>query len=81
MVDKPGLSFYHGAMILRGWKEICRATGGLSPKSARNLMRYEGLPVTFLAGSPMTTVAALTTWLEQRCQKPRGPLEPPQAPH
>ena len=81
MVDNPGLSFYHGGMILRGWKDICRATGGLSPKAARHLMRYEGLPVTFLAGSPMTTVAALTAWLEQRCQKPRGPLELPEVPY
>ena len=55
-------------MILRGWKEICRAAGGISPRTARRLMRDEGLPVTWVDGSPMTTMALLTAWFEARCQ-------------
>jgi len=55
-------------VILRGWKEICQAAGGMSAKSARWLVRHEGMPVIFLAGSPMTTSDALVAWLEKRCQ-------------
>ncbi len=56
-------------MILRGWKDICKAVGGMSTCTARKLMREEGLPVSLIAGSPMTTTEALEEWVRCRCQK------------
>ena len=56
-------------MILRGWKNICAAVGGMSPDTARRLMREEGMPVSIIAGGPMTTTEALEEWVQCRCQK------------
>lgn len=56
-------------MILRGWKEICRAAGGMSAKTARYLVRHEGMPVAYEHGSPMTTDALLEAWLTERIKK------------
>lgn len=61
-------------MILRGWKDICKAAGGISINAARRLARDEGMPVTFLAGKPMTTTIALTAWVEKRCQDNSWPF-------
>ena len=61
-------------MILRGWKDICKAAGGISVNTARRLAKEEGLPVTFLAGKPTTTDAALITWVEKRCQENSWPF-------
>jgi hypothetical protein len=55
-------------MILRGWEEICAALGGISKNTARRLEAEEGLPVTTVANSPMTTKRALSEWVEKRCQ-------------
>ena len=52
-------------MILRGWKDICKAAGGISDKTARRLMREEGFPVAFVARVPQTTQALLEAWVEK----------------
>lgn len=54
-------------MILRGWKNICKAAGGMSAATARKLV-HEGMPVSIIAGSPMTTTEALEEWVKCRCQ-------------
>lgn len=61
-------------MILRGWKDICKAAGGVSINAARRLARDEGMPVTFLAGKPMSTTTALAAWVEKRCQENSWPV-------
>lgn len=53
-------------MILRGWKDICKASGGMSPKTIRKLMRLEGFPVDYIEGSPQTTDTLITEWVEKR---------------
>lgn len=60
-------------MILRGWKDICKAAGGISINAARRLTRDEGMPVTLLAGKPMTTTSALSAWVEKCCQENSWP--------
>ena len=56
-------------MILRGWKDISLAAGGMSEGSMRRLMRNEGFPVTIIAGRPMSTTEAISEWVEKRCQE------------
>lgn len=56
-------------MILRGWKNICAAVGGMSTSTARRLMREQGMPVSLIAGAPMTTTEALEEWVACRCQR------------
>lgn len=56
-------------MILRGWKSICSSFGGMSEKTARKLMREEGLPVVYIAGTPMSTPAALEEWVHDKCKR------------
>lgn len=56
-------------MILRGWKNICATVGGMSPATARRLMQGQDMPVSIIAGSPMTTTEALEEWVKCRCQK------------
>jgi hypothetical protein len=55
-------------MILRGWKSICAAAGGMSEDTARKLMRHGGMPVAIIGGKPMTTTEALEEWVQCRCQ-------------
>ena len=56
-------------MILRGWKAICEAAGGMDEDVARRLMQEENMPVTFLGGKPMSTSEALFEWVQKRCQE------------
>lgn len=56
-------------MILRGWKNICIAVGGMSTSTARRLMKEEGMPVEIIAGAPMATSEGLEAWVRCRCQK------------
>lgn len=62
-------------MILRGWKDICEAAGGMSEDTARQLMLEEGFPVTIVARKPMSTSAAIEIWVQRRCLDtgPKGP--------
>ena len=53
-------------MILRGWKDICSAAGGMHEDTARRLMREEGLPVEIIGGKPMSTSEALELWVANR---------------
>jgi hypothetical protein len=62
-------------MILRGWKDICKAVGGISPKTARHLMRTEGFPVDYIAGAPQTTDTLLEAWVENRVKSKVGASE------
>lgn len=66
--------------ILRGWKDICSAAGGISEESARKLMRDEGFPVEVIAGKPMSTSRALQMWIEAKvvktCQEENRPVRP-----
>lgn len=62
-------------MILRGWKDICRVVGGISPKTARALMRDEGFPVDYIAGMPQTTDTLLEEWVEKRVKSKVGASE------
>lgn len=54
--------------ILRGWKDICGALGGMSKDSARELMKNESLPIKIVKGKPMTTHTLLKEWLVETCQ-------------
>ena len=56
-------------MILRTWKDICRALGGMSDDTARKLMDEEGLPVEIIGGRPMSTSEALEKWVTDRVTK------------
>lgn len=56
-------------MILRGWKEICEACGGMSRNTVRHLARSEGFPVTVVAHRPMSTEQAIHEWIAKRCQE------------
>lgn len=56
-------------MILRGWKDICKASGGMSSKTIRKLMRLEAFPVDYIEGSPQTTDALITEWVEKRVKR------------
>ena len=56
-------------MILRTWKHICRALGGMSDDTARKLMDEEGLPVEIIGGRPMSTSEALEKWVTDRVTK------------
>ena len=53
-------------MILRGWKDICKAAGGMSVDTARKLARDDGLPVEFIGGRPMSTSEDLEKWVSAR---------------
>ena len=53
-------------MILRTWKDICRALGGMSADTARRLAQKEGLPVDVIGGRPMSTSEALEKWVTDR---------------
>lgn len=53
-------------MILRTWKDICRALGGMSADTARKLVEKEGLPVELIGGRPMSTSEALERWVTNR---------------
>lgn len=54
-------------MILRGWKDICSASGGMSEDTARRLMREQGMPVRIIGGKPMTTMEDLKEWVRHIC--------------
>ena len=56
-------------MILRGWKDICKAAGGMSPKTVRKLMRTEGFPVAYVEGSPQTTDGLIQEWTEKHVKR------------
>lgn len=56
-------------MILRGWKDICFAAGGMHEDTARRLMREEGFPVEIVGGKPMSTSAAIESWVSARIEK------------
>jgi len=56
-------------MILRGWKDICSAAGGMHEETARRLMREEGLPVEMIGGKPMSTSEAIERWVSSRLSK------------
>ena len=56
-------------MILRGWKDICKAAGGMSEDVARKLAVEGDMPVTMLGGKPMSTTEALFEWVQKRCQE------------
>ncbi len=62
-------------MILRGWKDICEALGGVSINTARSLSRNDGLPIAYIAGKPTTTLDALTDWVEKHVKKKMLPPE------
>ncbi len=62
-------------MILRGWKDICKAMGGITPRTARRLKREEGLPVDNVAGQPQTTDTLLEAWVEDRVKGKVGASE------
>lgn len=53
-------------MILRGWKDICKAIGGMHEDTARKLMNEEGLPVEMIGGRPMSTSESLEKWVVSR---------------
>jgi hypothetical protein len=60
--------------ILRGWDEIRQALDGVGGKggapcenTVRRLVRQEGLPVTYVSRSPVTTRRLLVEWVERRC--------------
>ncbi len=71
-------------MILRGWKDICQAAGGMGEDTLRKLMREEQFPVTIVARKPMSTQAAISEWIAKRCQMNSRPAEgmpkPPEGP-
>lgn len=62
-------------MILRGWKSICKAAGGITPKTARKLVRTEGFPVDYIAGAPQTTDTLIEQWVEKRVKSKVGASE------
>ncbi|MDR2503052.1 MAG: hypothetical protein LBD82_01490 [Deltaproteobacteria bacterium] len=68
-------------MILRGWKNICAAIGGVSRNTARRLMRLEDMPVAYLAGTPVSTQEELEKWIAAKTKQKHGqkPPNPPAA--
>ena len=56
-------------MILRTWKDICRALGGMHENTARRLVREEGLPVEQIGGRPMSTSEDLEKWVSARVNR------------
>lgn len=62
-------------MILRGWKAICEAAGGITPKTARKLTRSSGFPVAYIAGAPQTTDSLIEAWVEKHVKGNIGSLE------
>ena len=56
-------------MILRGWKDIRKAMGGMSENAVRDLMKNEALPITMITGRPTTTTELLIRWVSDRCER------------
>ena len=56
-------------MVLRGWKSICSAAGGMSENTARRLMKEEGFPVSMAGKSPVSTSELISDWIKKRCQE------------
>jgi hypothetical protein len=63
------------AGVALGWKEICRALGGVSRQTAMRWVRNFGLPVYKPAGKPMMLLADRDEWLRSE-QAPRVPANP-----
>jgi short-subunit dehydrogenase len=62
-------------VILRGWRDICKAAGGISENVARRLTQENAFPVVFIAGSPQTTTALLEGWVEKHVKQKIGVLD------